>query len=158
MTDREYVIESLKRSGKMIAASVQARSPELSGTELNAERDYIPDFKEAVKKMNMLERKAGLTDGFVCRSSVGRVVRLIQNDDSTVYTGEPEELPAQFGFVWSNDPAHALPFVAISTSPYQTDNCCSENGIVYRSTMDNNVHAPSAYPDGWERVKEADTV
>lgn len=157
MTDREYVLESLKRSGKMIATAVQDRSSSLTGTELNAERDYIPDFKSAVAKMNMLERKAGLADGFVCRSSAGRVVRLLQNYDSTIYTAEPEELPAQFGFVWSKDPAHALPFVAISTSPYGVGDCCIENNGVYRSKIENNVHAPSAYSEGWEFVKEVDS-
>ena len=152
MTDREIVLETLKRYGKLIAESVQTRSADMTGTELNAEQMYIPDFASACKKKNMLERKAGRTDGFVCKSSAGRVVRLIQNYDSTIYTQEPEELPAQWGFVWSNDPAHALPFVAISTSPYMTGNCCTENGLVYRSTMDNNVSAPSAYPQGWEQA------
>lgn len=154
MTDKELVLDTLRRSGRLIAADLQTRSVSMTGTELYAEDDYIPAFKAAVAKMNMLDRKAGLTDGFVCKSSAGRVVRLIQNYDSTVYTQEPEELPAQFGFVWSKDPAKALPFVAISTSPYQTGDCCTENGRVYRSTIDKNVWAPSAYPQGWEEVTE----
>ena len=102
--------------------------------------------------MNMLDRHAGLTDGFVCKSSAGRVVRLIQNYDSSVFTGEPEELPAQYGFAWSNDPQKAKPFIALSTSPYMKGNCCTENDVVYRSTIDNNVYAPSAYTQGWEKL------
>lgn len=149
MTSREYVLETMKRSGKLAAQAVQERSADMTGTELYAEDMYIPNFKKACEKMNMLERKVG----FVCKSSAGRVVRLLQNYDSTVYTAEPEALPAQWGFVWSNDPEHALPFVAISTSPYMDGNCCTENGVVYRSTMDNNVFAPSAYPQGWEVVE-----
>lgn len=152
MTSKEIVLETMKRSGKLVAQSVQTRSAELTGTELNAESTYIPDFIAACAKMNMLERKAGMTDGFVCKSSEGRVVRLLQNYDSTIYTQEPENLPAQWGFVWSNDPAHAKPFVAISTSPYMKDNCCTENDETFRSLIDNNVHAPSAYPQGWEKV------
>lgn len=153
MTNREIVLETLKRSGRLVAESVQARSGEMTGTELNVESNYIPDFAAACKKTNMLNRKAGKTDGFVCKSSAGRVVRLIQNYDSAIYTQEPEELPAQWGFVWSSAPEHALPFVAISTSPYMTGNCCTENGKVYRSKIDNNVNAPSAYPRGWEAVE-----
>lgn len=148
MTNRELVLETLKRSGKLIAQSVQTRSAEMTGTELNAEHSYIPDFKIACEKMNMLNRPVG----FVCKSSAGRVVKLLQVYDSTVYTQEPEELPAQWGFVWSDDPAHALPFVAISTSPYMKGNCCTEGDEIFRSTMDNNVYAPSAYPQGWEKV------
>ena len=58
--------------------------------------------------------------------------------------------------MWSTDPAKALPFVAISTSPYSVGECCTEGGKVYRSTIDNNVWAPSAYPQGWEEVTAED--
>lgn len=138
--------------GRRQALDLQSRAPEMTGTELNAEEDKIPSFQAAVKQKNMLDRKAGQTDGFVCKSSAGRVVRLLQVYDSDIYTQEPEELPAQWGFVWSDDPAKAKPFIALSTSPYMTGNCCIENGITYRSTIDNNVFAPSAYPAGWEVV------
>ena len=150
MTSKERVLQRERDRGRQAALEVQEKSPNITGTELNTVNDRIPRFKEAIKKKNMLDRHAGLTDGFVCKSSAGRVVRLIQNYDSNIFTGEPEELPAQYGFVWSNNPEHALPFVALSTSPYMTGNCCSENDIVYRSKIDNNVHAPSAYPQGWE--------
>jgi len=148
MTNKEFVLETMRRSGKLAAQSVQTRSAEMTGAELNSESMYIPDFKAAVKKMNMLNRPVG----FVCKSSAGRVVRLIQNYDSTTFTQEPEELPAQFGFVWSNDPAHAKPFVALSTSPYMTGNCCTEGDEIFRSKINNNVLAPSAYAQGWEKV------
>ena len=150
MTDREFVLDAMRKSGKAVAESLQTDAANMTGTELYAAEDYIPDFAAAVAKKNMLERKAGMTDGFVCRSSAGRVVRLIQNYDSSIYTQEPEDLPAQWGFVWSTDPEKAMPFIAISTSPYMTGDCCTENDIVYRSTIDNNVWAPSAYPQGWE--------
>ena len=146
MTSREYVLETMKRSGKMAAQALQERSAEMTGTELYAEDMYIPSFVAACKKMNMLERKIG----FVCKSSAGRVVRLIQNYDSEIFKQEPEELSAQFGFVWSKDPKKALPFVAISTSPYTVGDCCTDNGGTYRSTLDNNVWRPSEYPKGWE--------
>ena len=148
MTNRELVLETLKRSGKLIAQSVQTRSADMTGTELNAETAYIPDFTAACAKMNMLNRPVG----FVCKSSAGRVVKLLQVYDSTIFTQEPEELPAQWGFVWSDDPAHAKPFVSISTSPYMKGNCCTEGDNTFRSMIDNNVHAPSAYPQGWEQV------
>ena len=150
LTDREFVLDAMRKSGKAVAESLQTDAANMTGTELYAAEDYIPDFAAAVAKKNMRERKAGMTDGFVCRSSAGRVVRLIQNYDSSIYTQEPEDLPAQWGFVGSTDPEKALPFVAISTSPYMTGDCCTENDIVYRSTIDNNVWAPSAYPQGWE--------
>lgn len=148
MNDKEFVLKTLRQAGKQAAEALQQKAPDMTGTELYAEEEYIPTFKSAVAKKNMLERKTG----FVCKSSAGRVVRLIQNYDSNIYTQEPEELPAQWGFVWSKDSKKALPFIALSTSPYDVGDCCTETGIVYRSLIENNVHAPSAYPQGWEVV------
>lgn len=148
MTSKERVLRRERDRGRMAALEVQGKAADMTGTELNAVDDRIPRFAAAVKRQNMLTRKVG----FVCKSTAGRVVKLLQLYDSNVYTQEPEDLPAQWGFVWSQDPAKALPFVAMATSPYMTGDCCSEDGIVYRSLMDNNVHAPSAYPRRWEAV------
>jgi hypothetical protein len=148
---RAEELEMLRQSGKVDAMALQERSSELSGTELNAEDDKIPRFKAAVKEKNMLDRKAGQQDGFVCKSTAGRVVRLIQNYDSNVLTGEPEELPAQFRFVWSTDPAKAKPFIASSTSYYNTGDCClNKAGEPRRSKIDANVFDPDVSPEFWE--------
>lgn len=161
MTDKEFTLDTMRRYGKQRALDVQTESSTMTNTELNAQDDYIPDFKAAKEKMNMLDRHAGLKDGFVCKSSEGRVVRLIQNYDSNIFTGEPETLPAQWGFAWSQDPAKAKPFIALSTSPYMIGDCCSveivddENTVIkiYRSKIDNNVHSPLDYAAGWELVE-----
>lgn len=150
MTSKERVLKRERDRGRMAAQEVQTKSAEMTGTQLNEVEDRIPKYAEAVKVMNMLERPVG----FICKSTAGRVVKLLQPYDSTIYTKEPEEYPALFGFVWSNDPEHAKPFISLSTSPYMKDNCCTENEAIYRSTIDNNVYAPSAYPDGWEKVEE----
>ena len=148
MTSKERVLQREYDRGRLAAMELQQKSSDMTGTELNAADSRIPRFPEAVKRMNMLQRPVG----FVCKSSAGRVVRLLQNYDSRIYPQEPEELSAQWGFVWSQDPAKARPFVAMSTSPYMKKDCCTENGTVYRSLIDNNVWAPSAYSSGWEAV------
>jgi hypothetical protein len=148
MTNKEFVLEHMRRYGKLTAQNLQKEAPNMTGTELYNEGMYIPSFAVACNRKNMLDRPVG----FVCISAAGRVVKLLQPYDSTIYTQEPEELPAQWGFVWSNNPEHAREYVAMSTSPYMKDNVCLENGKVYRSTIDNNVWAPSAYPQGWEEV------
>lgn len=150
MTDMEYVLETMKRFGKVAAQSLQDRSPTMDGTQLYAEEEYIPSFTAAVAKQNMLTRKAGETDGFICKSSAGRVVRLIQNYDSETYTKEPEELPAQWRFVWSKDPQKALPFISLATSPYATGDCCTYEGHVWRSGQDVNTWAPGTVGVSWE--------
>ena len=144
---KAFVLDAMRRQGQGLAQALQEEAPGLTGTELNARDGYIPDFLAAVAAKNMLERPLG----FVCRSSAGRVVRLIQNYDSDIYTAEPEELPAQWGFAWSQDPAKALPFIALATSPYATGDCClNAAGEAKRSKMDNNVFDPDQRPEYWE--------
>lgn len=139
---------AMYNQGRADAMTLQDKSPSMTGTELYAVEDKIPSFAAAVANANMLTR----APGFVCRSTAGRVVKLLQVYDSTIYTQEPEDLPAQWGFKWSTDPEKALPFIALSTSPYMTGDCCTEGGKTYRSKIDNNVWAPSAYAQGWEEV------
>ena len=152
MTNKEIVLQTMRQQGKASALALQNRASSMSGTELYAEDFYIPDFVAAKQVMNMLNRPIG----FVCKSSAGRVVQLLQPYDSSIYPAEPEDLPAQWGFKWSTDPEKAKPFVAISTSPYMKDDCCTENDIVYRYTIDNNVFSPSAYPAGWVIFNETE--
>lgn len=146
--DQQFYIDAMRAKGVADATDLQQRSAEMNGTALYAEEEKIPSFGAACAKMNMLERPVG----FVCKSSAGRVVKLLQVYDSTIYPQEPEELPAQWGFKWSTDPSKALPFIALSTSPYSKGDCCTEGGKTWRSKIDNNVHSPSDYPQGWQDV------
>ena len=150
MTSKENVLRLMHQQGRAAALQLQARADIMSGTELYAEDYNIPAFLAAKQVKNMLDRPVG----FVCKSSEGRVVRLLQPYDSNVFTDEPENLPAQWGFKWSADPAKARPFVAIATSPYMKGDCCTEDGVAYRSVIGNNVHSPKDYPVGWEICKE----
>lgn len=154
---REEELTMIRQHGYLAAKNLQQIAPDMTGTELNAQDDKIPDFTEAVKKKNMLERHAGQEDGFVCKSTAGRVVRLIQIYDSNNYLHEdgtpwePEELPAQWRFVWSTDPAKAKPFIASSTSYYNKGDCClNAAGEPRRSKIDVNVYDPDVSPQFWE--------
>lgn len=154
MTNKDFVLETLKRSGRIIAADLQTRAEGMTGTEVNAEADYLPDFDVAVKSKNMLDRPAG----YVCRSAEGRAVKLLQPYDSAVYTGQPETLPAQWGFYWSTDPAKALPFIALATSPYNKGDCCTHEGHVWRSGQDANTWAPGTTGVKWDDLGTIEEV
>lgn len=145
MTDKEIILTTLRRIGKTLAEALQDGADSMTGTELYEAEDYIPSFTAACAKKNMLERPVG----FVCLSSSGRVVRLLQPYDSTIYTQEPEELTAQWGFKWSTDPNKALPFIALSTSPYMEGDCCTYEGQVWRSGEDNNIWTPGTEGVSW---------
>lgn len=146
MEHRDLVLDAMRRMGRAIALELQERAQTLTGTQLYAEADYIPSFSLARAKENMLSRPIG----FLCRTPEGRVVRLLQNYNSDTYPEVPEELPAQWGFYWSADPAKALPFLSLSTSPYNTGDCCTYQGHVWRSGQDANVWAPGVAGAVWE--------
>lgn len=148
MNDAEFVLSTLKSMGKLKAKYLQDNAKEIDSEVLYESKDFLPLFDDAVKEKNMLEREVG----FTCVSKAGNVVFLLQKYDSNVYTQQPEELQAQWGFKWSKDPKYASEFIAVSTSPYMKNDCCIENGKVYSSTIDNNVYSPSSYPQGWEEV------
>lgn len=154
MTNQELVLSVLRRFGLTTAQDLQTRAPELTGTQLNAEADFLPSFEAAVRKQNMLKRKAG----FVCRSAAGRAVRLIQPYDSDTYPQQPEELLAQWGFAWSTDPKKALPFISLTTSPYMTGDCCTYEGHVWRSGQDGNTWAPGTVNVEWEDLGTIEEV
>lgn len=136
------------------AADLQERSASMDGTALYAEEDKIPDFQAAKAVKNMLERPAG----FVCRSTVGRIMKLIQPYDSDIYTQEPEELAAQWAPYWSKDPLKARPFIALSTAPWMTGDCCTDAGHVWQAKQDNVVWAPSTNPEFWTDLGTIESV
>ena len=148
MTSKERVLNRERQRGYEAAKLVQTNADTMTGTELYAADDRIPRFSAAVAAKNMLDRPVG----FTCLSPAGRVVRLIQPYDSTIYTQEPEELTAQWGFKWSTDPKKALPFIALSTSPYNTGDCCTHDGKTWRSGQEGNVWEPGTPNVKWEEV------
>lgn len=145
---------AMREKGQSDAADFQSRSADMSGTEMYAEGEKIPDFQAAKAVKNMLERPVG----FVCRSTAGRVVKLLQVYDSDIYTQEPEELAAQWGFVWSKDPRKALPFIQLSTSTYATGECCTAAGHVWRSKQDGVNWSPETNPEFWDDLGTIEEV
>ena len=147
-------LEIMRQRGQVDALTLQSIAPEMTGTEIYAKEEALPDFDAAKKVKNMLNRSAG----FVCRSAAGRAVKLLQPYDSAIFTAQPEELPAQWGFYWSTDPKKALPFISLATSPYNTGDCCTDAGHVWRSGQDNNVWAPGTTGVKWEDLGTIEEV
>lgn len=143
----EMMLKIWRRLGRIIGEDLQMRSPDMTQTEVIEEDIFLPMFDHTRQYLNY-------EPGYICKTKTGNVVKLLQSYDSMIYTQEPEELAAQWGFYWSTDPAHAKQFFKAATSPYYKDSCCIENNHIWRSTIDNNVWAPSEYPQGWEDLGE----
>ena len=147
MDYKEYVLEKMKEVGFNSATLFQQKAPELDGTAIIDREDDIPDFNPDLHQyLNWLKGQ--------CVRDNGQVWQLIQPYDSNTYKEHPENLRAQWSLCHTKDPAKAKPYVqSLGTSGmYMIDECCTENGKVYRSKIDNNVWQPSGYPAGWEEV------
>lgn len=164
MSDITKYTQAMYAQGLADAADLQSRSASMDGTALYAEEEKIPSFQAAKAVKNMKERPAGQTNGFICRNSDGLVVRLVQPYDSDTYPQEPGDktLAAHWRFVYSKDPKKARPFLEdpdiLSLNYYNLEECCIENGHVYRSTIPNNVYRPSVYAQGWEDLGTVEEV
>lgn len=67
----------------------------------------------------------------------------------------PTDAPSLWARVLTSTTGEPLPWEQPdSTNPYMTGDRVTYNGKVYESTVDNNVWAPDAYPQGWKEVTE----
>lgn len=133
--------------GRRQALALQERAPAMTGTEIIAEEGNVPAWDSA-------KDYTGWAAGYPVADE-GQVWLLLQPHNAAHYTGRPSSLRALWGLAHTTDPAKAKPWVAPygTSGVYMTGECCTENGGTYRSTTDNNVWAPSAYPAGWELVE-----
>ena len=145
MEAKEYVLEKMQDIGLQVAEAFQAKTPELDGTAIIDREEDIPDFDP--DKHQYLNWEVGN-----CVRDDGQVWQLLQPYDSTVYKDHPNNMRAQWSLCHTKDPAKGKPYVPAqgTSGMYMLDECCTEDGKVYRSTIDNNVWEPSAYPAGWE--------
>lgn len=147
MENKEYVLNKMREVGLNSAVEFQKQAPELNGTEIIDRENSIPDFNpELHQYLNWAKGE--------CVRDNGQVWQLLQPYDSNTYKEHPENLRAQWSLCHTKDPLKAKPYVApMGTSGmYMKDECCTENGKVYKSTIDNNVWKPTEYPAGWEEV------
>lgn len=153
MDSKTFVIEHLKNTGKLAVESFQKKAPELDGTAIIEEEQYIPDFNP--DKHQYLNWNKG-----ECVRDNGQVWQLIQPYDSNVYKDRPENMRAQWGLCHTKNPKKAKPYVEPqgTSGMYMKDECCLENDIVYVSTIDNNVWHPESYPAGWSKHVETPTA
>ena len=147
MTSKERVLQRERDRGRMAAKELQARAPEMTGTEIIAEEGKVPAWDPA---KDYTKWAAGWPV-----ADEGQVWILLQPHNAAHYTGRPSSLRALWGLTHTTDPAMAKPWVApFGTSGlYMTGECCTENGSTYRSTLDNNAYSPIEYPARWEPVE-----
>ena len=84
----------------------------------------------------------------------GTLYKVLQAHTSQA-TWTPTDAPSLWAKVLTSTTGEPLPWEQPdSTNPYMIGDRVTYNGKVYESTIDNNVWAPDAYPQGWKEVTE----
>lgn len=76
---------------------------------------------------------------------------------STGQVHQPSASPTIWAHCHGTSPETARPFVAEGYNPYNKGHYCTEGDAVYRCVQDNNVFAPSVYPQAWEEHAAEDS-
>lgn len=153
MTAKDRVLHRERERGRAAALGLAARAPEMDGTALIAEQGHIPAWREnAVYTADHV--------GFPVQDG-DQVYTILQPHTPANNPGvRPADLPALYSIKHTTDPKKAKAYLVPNgtSGMYMTGDCTVEDGRVYRSTIDNNVWAPSGYPAGWENLGAVEEV
>lgn len=152
LTDKELILNVMRAQGASDAIDLRSRAAGMDGTAIIAEESKAPQW-DSSKDYSLWPAGAP-----VCYDS--QVYKLLQPHNASNYPdSNPANAPALWSITHTTDPAMAKPYMAPNgtSGMYMTGECCTENGVTYRSTIDNNVWPPADYPQGWEAVQEEST-
>ena len=146
----DFILNAMHTAGVTDASAIAAKSisGEADGTSLIAAEEQIPTWRQRDYTDVPIGTPYKYGD---------QVYKLWQAHDAT---NQPDWTPDKAVSLWdichTADPAKAKPYVAPqgTRGMYQIGDVCTEGGKLYRSTMENNVWEPSAYPQGWKEMTD----
>ena len=156
MMTQDESLEIMRQQGKADSLDLRERAPSMTGTELIAEENKIPDF-DPTKDYTSWKSGSPVADE-------GQVWLLLIPHNAAHYTGRPSENRAMWGLAHTKDPAKAKPWVASYgvSGLYMVDEVCiypNKEGVlhIYRNKHDNNDYPPETLnaEDRWEDLGEA---
>ena len=144
----DFILNAMRTAGAADASAIATKSVtgEADGTALIAAEEQIPMWRQR----DYTDVPIGTPYKYA-----DQVYKLWQAHDAT---NQPDWTPDKAVSLWdichTTDPTKAKPYVTPqgTRGMYQIGDVCTEGGVIYRSTIDNNVWQPSAYPQGWKEI------
>ena len=153
MTSKERVLERERSRGRAAALDLAERAPNMDGTALIAEQGNIPAWSEkAVYTADHV--------GYPVQDG-DQVYTILQPHTPANNPGvRPAALPAIYSIKHTTDPAKAKPYMAPNgtSGVYNTGDCCTNEGRVWRSGQDGNVWAPGTPGVKWDDLGAIEEV
>ena len=165
MTSKERVLQREhdrghpggKVQGKADALDLAQRADGMDGTAIIAEEQKVPMFVSGADYSNCPK---GAPIGEIVDGEV-QIFTMITPVNTANYPGiTPNTERSLYSLCHTTNPKKAKPFVdARGTSGmYNLDECCTENGHVWRNLYQDNVYRPSALPERWEDLGTVEEV
>jgi len=156
MNNRDLILGVMTKQGTADALDLRSRAADMDGTAIIAEENKIPEFDPA-------KDYSGWNAGAPVYEVVDgerQVFTLLQPYNAAHYPdSKPSNSPALWSITHTKDPAKAKPFLTPNgtSGMYMTDEVCTDPNAeaptaAYRSIVDNNVYAPSAFAANWSLV------
>lgn len=159
--EKKLQIEANSTRVNLQTMAINAMMMTLAGNDLtDAKREYQTSLLAisddvALKIPDVFPTWSG--DGVECKKDTkltynGVLYKVLQ-DHTSQSTWTPDAAPSLFTKVLTSTDGQPSQWIQPdSTNPYMTGDKVIYNGHCYQSTIDNNVWAPDAYPDGWNML------
>lgn len=145
---KEVLLKKIREKGHADALDLQIKAvgKKVTQTEIIDREDQIPNY-DPDKDYSTWKSNSPVRDE-------GQVWLLLRPYNAAAHPGRPSTLRALWGLAHTKNPEKAKPWIEpLGTSGlYQKDECCIENGIIWRCKQDNNEFAPSAVKERWEKI------
>ena len=157
MDSKKFILDMIRARGESDALDLRDRAPDLDGTALIAEKEKIPRFDSS-------KDYTAWTAGAPVWEEVDgerQVYTLITPHNASHYPGSsPSTLPALWSIRHTKDPAKAKAWLAPNgiSGLYETDECCTQGGHVWRDKQPSNAFSPQAMPSYWEDLGTVEEV
>lgn len=152
----EVALAGLKDKGKADAAALAALAVagEVDGTYLIDHEAEIPTWRQ--RAFNTDETPVGKPYKYN-----GQVYKLWQQHDSTNQPNwNPESAVSLWDICHTTNPHKAKEYTAPQGSRglWQVDECCTQNGHVWKNLFADNAYDPATLPDRWEDLGTIEEV
>lgn len=154
MNSQDMILGLMRAQGKADALDLRGRAGGMTDTAIIAERQKAPDWSQ--------ERDYSDWPAGAPVRDQGRTFGLIIPHNAAHQPPDvrPADLPALWSPKHTTDPKLAEPYLPPNGTSglWSVDECCTENGHVYRNSYDKNEFSPSAMPDRWTDLGAVEDV
>lgn len=157
MTSKDRVLQRERDRGRSDALGLAQRASSMTPTEVIEEQTKVPMFEwgKDYSKCPVGSPIAQIVDGEL------QIFTMITPVNTAHYPNiTPATERSLYSLCHTKNPKRAKAWVApLGTSGlYDIDECCVEDGRVYKSIVDNNAYSPTAYLSNWEDLGTIEEV